>query len=394
MEALDLARAQFAVTTSLHFLFVVLTLGLAPLVALMQTRAVITGREIHERMTRFWGQIYVINYGLGIFTGLVQEFQFGLHWSGLAHYAGDVFGAPLAIETLGAFFLESTFLGLWIFGWHRLPKWAHLACIWIVTLTAYASAFWIMVANSFLQNPVGSELRGGKLVIVDFGALVTNPNLGMALGHTVGAGLWTASFVMIGVCAYHFIKRTAEQEFFLRSMRLAVWTGFLASLVTVGFGYAQFGVLGDTQPGKTDGVEGYLANMMTLGNLLTVISFLILPPLLIRGWIARRRILLGLLILCVPLPFIASILGWLVREIGRQPWLVYNKLTVADGVAHVSTASVTFSFIAFTTVLGLLALADYALIIRAARRGPGDVPLGARGGPGTSASAGTPALTL
>ena len=163
MDVLDLARTQFAVTGSLHFLFVVLTLGLAPLVAIMHTRYAVTGKPIHERMTRFWGQIYVINYALGIFTGLVMEFQFGLSWSGLSHYAGDIFGAPLAIETLGAFFLESTFLGLWIFGWHRLPKWLHLACIWLVTLTAYVSAFWIMTANSFLQNPAGAVERGGRL---------------------------------------------------------------------------------------------------------------------------------------------------------------------------------------------------------------------------------------
>ncbi|MEU8386002.1 cytochrome ubiquinol oxidase subunit I, partial [Streptosporangium sp. NPDC048865] len=172
MNVLDLARTQFAVTGSLHFLFVVLTLGLAPLIAIMHTRYAVTGKPVHERVTRFWGQIYVINYALGILTGLVMEFQFGMNWSGLSHYAGDVFGAPLAIETLGAFFLESTFLGLWIFGWHRLPRWLHVACIWVVTLTAYVSAFWIMVANSFLQNPAGAVERGGHLVLTDAGALL------------------------------------------------------------------------------------------------------------------------------------------------------------------------------------------------------------------------------
>lgn len=186
MDVLDLARTQFAVTGSLHFLFVVLTLGLA-LIAIMHTRYAVTGKPVHERVTRFWGQIYVINYALGILTGLVMEFQFGMNWSGLSHYAGDIFGAPLAIETLGAFFLESTFLGLWIFGWHRLPKWLHVACIWVVTLTAYVSAFWIMVANSFLQNPAGAVERDGHLVLTDFGALLTNPTLIMALPHVLGA---------------------------------------------------------------------------------------------------------------------------------------------------------------------------------------------------------------
>ncbi|MFG1695443.1 cytochrome ubiquinol oxidase subunit I [Nonomuraea sp. NPDC049309] len=194
MDVLDLARTQFAVTGSLHFLFVVLTLGLAPLVAIMHTRWARTGQPLHERMTRFWGQVYVINYALGIMTGLVMEFQFGLAWSGLTDYAGDVFGAPLAMETLLAFFLESTFLGLWIFGWGRLPRWAHTACIWAVTLTAYASAFFIMVANSFLQNPAGAVADGERLRLAGFGALLTNKALIFSFPHVIGAGLFTGGW--------------------------------------------------------------------------------------------------------------------------------------------------------------------------------------------------------
>src|SRR5690606_17413892 len=205
MTAIDLARLQFAVTGSLHFLFVVLTLGLAPLVAIMQTRHVMTGKPVLERMTRFWGQIYVINYALGIVTGLVMEFQFGLSWSGLTHYAGDVFGAPLALETLGAFFLESTFLGLWIFGWHRLPTKLHLAYIWLVTLTAYVSAYWVMVANSFLQNPAGAQVRDGRLALADFGALLTNPTLVFSFPHVIGAGLLTGGLVVAGGSAYQLL---------------------------------------------------------------------------------------------------------------------------------------------------------------------------------------------
>ena len=158
MDTLLLARLQFATTTSVHFLFVAVTLGLVTLLVGMQTAWVVTGNPQWERMTRFWGQLYVINYVLGIATGIVMEFQFGLNWSGLSRYVGNVFGAPLAIETLVAFFLESTFLGMWIFGWHRLRRGVHLALLWGVALTAYASAFWIMVANSWLQHPVGYEV--------------------------------------------------------------------------------------------------------------------------------------------------------------------------------------------------------------------------------------------
>ncbi|GII57183.1 cytochrome ubiquinol oxidase subunit I [Planotetraspora thailandica] len=379
MDVVDLARMQFAVTGGLHFLFVLLTLGLAPLVAIMHTRYAAGGNPLHERMTRFWGQIYVINYALGIFTGLVMEFQFGLNWSGLSHYAGDVFGAPLAIETLVAFFLESTFLGLWIFGWHRLPKALHVACIWLVTLTAYASAFWIMVANSFLQHPAGAVEQGGRLVLRDFGALLTNPSLVFALPHVISAGLWAGGFVVMGASAYHLFRRTPEREFFTRSLRLGVWTSFIGSLFTVGFGYAQFGVIESVQQGKFDGAVpgGALGLMITIGQLGQFAVMFVLLPLLIKNWIARWRWLHPVLMLIVPLPFVAAIAGWLVREVGRQPWLVYGRLSVADAMTPgLSKAAVTGSFAAFAGVLGLLALVDYLLIARAVRRGPGQVALG------------------
>ncbi|WP_436757560.1 cytochrome ubiquinol oxidase subunit I [Streptosporangium sp. V21-05] len=379
MDVLDLARTQFAVTGSLHFLFVVLTLGLAPLIAITHTRYAVTGKPVHERVTRFWGQIYVINYALGILTGLVMEFQFGMNWSGLSHYAGDIFGAPLAIETLGAFFLESTFLGLWIFGWHRLPRWLHVACIWVVTLTAYASAFWIMVANSFLQNPAGAVERDGHLVLTDFGALLTNPTLTMALPHVLGAGLWTGGFVVMGASAYQLFRRTAEREFFTSSLRTGVITSLAGSLITVGFGYAQFGVIGQFQPGKFDG--GGLAGlglgfMIMIGQLLQLIVMFVLAPTVY--WLPRWRWTHPVLMAITPLPFVAAILGWLARESGRQPWMVNGKLTVADAMSPgLTSGMVTVSLIAFGGVLALLAVIDYVLIARTVRRGPAAVTLGA-----------------
>ncbi|MDH2429578.1 cytochrome ubiquinol oxidase subunit I [Sphaerisporangium sp. TRM90804] len=382
MDVLDLARLQFAVTGSLHFLFVVLTLGLAPLVAIMQTRHLISGKPVFERMTRFWGQIYVINYALGIFTGLVMEFQFGLSWSGLTHFAGDVFGAPLALETLGAFFLESTFLGLWIFGWNRLPPRLHLACIWLVTLTAYASAYWIMVANSFLQHPAGAARQGDHLALTDFGALLLNPSLVMAVPHVIGAALFTGSFVMIGASAWHLFRRTPEQEFFRRSLRTGVVWGAVGTTLTVGFGYAQFGVVGPIQPEKFDDplAGGALGFMILIGQLLQLVTVFALLPLLFRDLLARFRWLHPVLMIMTPLPFVAAILGWLAREVGRQPWLVYGELSVADAMSPgLTPGMITFSFVAFVGVLGMLAVVDYLLIARAVRRGPGQVALGARG---------------
>ncbi|MEV7006913.1 cytochrome ubiquinol oxidase subunit I [Streptosporangium sp. NPDC051022] len=378
MDVLDLARTQFAVTGSLHFLFVVLTLGLAPLVAIMHTRHAVTGRPAHERATRFWGQIYVTNYALGIFTGLVMEFQFGLSWSGLSEYAGDVFGAPLAIETLGAFFLESTFLGLWIFGWHRLPRWLHLACIWLVTLTAYASAFWIMVANSFLQNPAGAVERNGRLALTDFGALLTNPTLTMALPHVIGAGLWAGGFTVMGASAYQLFRRTSEREFFTSSLRAGVLAAFAGSLITVGFGYAQFGVVSAFQPDKfAQPLAGPgLGIMIGIGQLLQLLIMFVLMPVLY--WLPRWRWAQPILMFLTPMPFVAAISGWLVRENGRQPWLINGRLTVADAMSPgLTSGMVTASLIGFAGVLGLLAIVDYLLIARTVRRGPATVALGA-----------------
>ncbi|MEU8249236.1 cytochrome ubiquinol oxidase subunit I [Nonomuraea sp. NPDC048916] len=375
MDVLDLARLQFAVTGSLHFLFVVLTLGLAPLVAIMHTRWALSGRAAHQRMTRFWGQIYVINYALGIVTGLVMEFQFGLSWSGLSHYAGDVFGAPLAMETLVAFFLESTFLGLWIFGWGRLPKWLHVACIWLVTATAYASAFYVMVANSFLQNPAGAVVRGDRMELADIGALLTNKTLIFSFPHVIGAGLFTGAMVLVGASAYQLRRRTEETEFFTTSLRTGVVMASIGIILTVAFGYAQFGGI---QDGKFDnGAAGVpLGLMMGGGDLLSlVVLFFMLP--LIRV-LPRWRWTHPLLIALTPLPFALAILGWLAREMGRQPWMIWERLTVADAMSPgLTTGMITTSLTGFTVVLGLLAVTDYVLIARTVRRGPRDLALGA-----------------
>ncbi|MFD0660317.1 cytochrome ubiquinol oxidase subunit I [Thermocatellispora tengchongensis] len=345
----------------------------------MQTWHAVSGKPVWERMTRFWGQIYVINYALGVFTGLVMEFQFGLSWSGLSHYAGEVFGPPLATETLVAFFLESTFLGLWIFGWHRLPKWAHLACIWMVTLTAYASAYWIMVANAFLQNPAGAVARDGHLALTDVGALLTNPALVFALPHVAGAAMLTGGFVVVGASAYHLLRRHPEQGFFATSMRLGiVWAG-IGVFVTSGFGFAQFAALSDYQPDKFDGGAPAvsLGFMILIGELFMLAMMFFLLPVVY--WLPRWRWTHPILMLMTPLPFVASILGWLAREVGRQPWMINGKLTVADALTPgLTPAMITGSFAAFTLLLGALAIVDYALIVKTVRRGPAGAFLGAR----------------
>src|SRR5690349_7150831 len=195
----DLARIQFATTSLYHFLFVPLTLGLAPLVATMQTLWRRTGDDAWLRLTRFCGTLMLINFAIGVATGLVQEFQFGMNWSVYSKYVGDVFGAPLAIEGLAAFFLESTFLGLWIFGWQRLSPGLHLATIWLATLGTWLSAFFILVANSWMQHPVGYETVNGHAQLTSVESLLTNRFALWAFVHTMLAALTVGSMVVFGI---------------------------------------------------------------------------------------------------------------------------------------------------------------------------------------------------
>src|SRR3954451_9748101 len=208
MNALDIARWQFGITTVHHFLFVPLTIGLAPLVALMQTAWYRTGDPGWYRLTRFFGKLFLINFALGVVTGIVQEFQFGMNWSDYSRFVGDVFGAPLAIEGLLAFFLESTFLGLWIFGWDRLPPKLHLACIWMVAIGVNLSAFFILAANSFMQHPVGYAVNtvAGRAELHSIGAVLTNSTTLGAFAHTITAALLSAGMFVLGISAWHLAR--------------------------------------------------------------------------------------------------------------------------------------------------------------------------------------------
>ncbi|GAB5906013.1 cytochrome ubiquinol oxidase subunit I [Mycobacteroides chelonae] len=208
MDALDVSRWQFGITTVYHFVLVPLTIGLAPLLAIMQTAWVVTGNNSWYRLTRFFGKLFLINFALGVATGIVQEFQFGMNWSEYSRFVGDVFGAPLALEGLVAFFLESTFLGLWIFGWTQLPKLVHLACIWMVAIGVNASAFFIIAANSFMQHPVGAVYNPetGRAELISITELLTNNTALAAFPHTVAGSLLTASTFVAGICGWWMVR--------------------------------------------------------------------------------------------------------------------------------------------------------------------------------------------
>ena len=208
MDALDVSRWQFGITTVYHFIFVPLTIGLAPLIAVMQTVWVVTGNTAWYRLTRFFGKLFLINFAIGVATGIVQEFQFGMNWSEYSRFVGDIFGAPLAMEGLVAFFFESTFIGLWIFGWSRLPRLVHLACIWIVAIAVNVSAFFIIAANSFMQHPVGARYNPetGRAELTSIVALFTNNTAIWAFLHASPAPFLTAGTFVAGVCAWWMVR--------------------------------------------------------------------------------------------------------------------------------------------------------------------------------------------
>ncbi|CAA7602182.1 Cytochrome ubiquinol oxidase subunit 1 [Acididesulfobacillus acetoxydans] len=247
MSELVLARLQFGITTAYHFLFVPLTLGLSVLVAIMETQYVRTGDETYKKMTQFWGKLFLINFAMGVVTGLVQEFQFGMNWSEYSRFMGDIFGAPLAIEALLAFFIESTFLGVWVFGWDRLPKKVHALTIWLVAIASNLSALWILIANSFMQEPVGYVLRHGRAEMSSFWAVVTNPHVFYQFPHTVLSGFTTAGFFVLGISAYHLLRHK-YQDLFRRSFRLAVIFALISILATAAIGHLQGQYLVRTQP--------------------------------------------------------------------------------------------------------------------------------------------------
>jgi cytochrome bd ubiquinol oxidase subunit I len=274
MDPLTLARLQFASTTVYHFFFVPLTLGLSVIVAVMETLYVRTGKETYKRMTKFWGKIFIINFAMGVVTGIVQEFQFGMNWSEYSRYVGDIFGAPLAIEALLAFFLESVFLGVWIFGWDRLSKGVHLTAIWLVAFASNLSALWILIANSFMQQPVGyALLEDGRIVMNDFFALVLNPNIWYQFPHTVMAGFTTASFLVMGISAYHLLRKT-EHDFFQRSFQMGAIIGAISSILLVMNGHSQAQHMVEIQPMKMAAAEALWEtespasfSLFTIGNM-------------------------------------------------------------------------------------------------------------------------------
>ncbi|ATM74801.1 MULTISPECIES: cytochrome ubiquinol oxidase subunit I [Serratia] len=255
-DIVELSRLQFALTAMYHFLFVPLTLGMAFLLAIMETVYVLSGKQIYKDMTKFWGKLFAINFALGVATGLTMEFQFGTNWSYFSHYVGDIFGAPLAIEGLMAFFLESTLVGLFFFGWDRLSKIQHMTVTWFVALGSNLSALWILVANGWMQNPIASDFNFEtmRMEMLSFSELVFNPVAQVKFVHTVASGYTTGAMFVLGISSYYLLKGR-DVAFAKRSFAIAASFGMAAILSVIVLGDESGYEMGDVQKTKLAAIE-------------------------------------------------------------------------------------------------------------------------------------------
>lgn len=264
LSILNLARFQFAMTTIFHFFFVPLSIGLGIIVSVMETLYVIKKDDQYKRMTKFWGKIFMLSFAVGVVTGIIQEFQFGMNWSRYSRYVGDIFGPALAVEALVAFFLESTFLGLWSFGWDRFNKKLHLLFIWLTTLGSAFSALWILAANSFMQNPVGFEVdhKFDRAVLVDFPALLQNHQLWLEFPHVIFATFMAGAFVVMGVSAFSLLRKPHyEVNFFKKSVQVSAVVALVGVVGLAYTGDSHSLALQEDQPMKFAATEGIDKNV-------------------------------------------------------------------------------------------------------------------------------------
>jgi cytochrome d ubiquinol oxidase subunit I len=425
MSVAVLSRIQFATVALFHFLFVPLTLGLTVMVAFMETRYARTGDETYLSMTRYWSRLLLVNFAVGVVTGITLEFQFGMNWAEYAKFVGDIFGAPLAIEATVAFFVESTFIGVWMFSWKRVSRGAHAAIMWTVAGASTLSAVWILLANGWMQRPRGYELVQGHAELTSFGALLSSAYSWAKIFHVLAAAYTLTAFFIMGISAIQLL-RGRTHEVFLRSFRIAATFAIVTSVCIIFAGDmsgvqvakyqptklaamesqwetekgADFFLFQIPRPEKEENIEALeiprglsllayhdpnavvkglkdfpaqdrppvlvvfsaFRLMVGLGFLFVLLAFL---SLLVswRNKLPANRWLLWIMSVAMVLPYLASELGWVVAEIGRQPWIVYGLLRTQDAVSrNLTPGDVLGSLIAFLVIYGSLAVIDVWLL--------------------------------
>jgi cytochrome bd ubiquinol oxidase subunit I len=431
MDVVLLSRLQFAAATYFHFLFVPLTLGLSVLLAIMETIYVRTGNHTYKTMTRFWGRLFLINFIVGVVTGITLEFQFGTNWSRYSRYVGDIFGPLLAIEATVSFFLESTFIAVWAFGWDRLSRRLHCVSIWLVAAASNLSAVWILIANAWMQHPVGYLMQNGRPVLADLWAIVTQEFAVLTVLHVLAAAYVVAGFFVMGISAYQLLRKS-HTDLFLKSFRLGLGMALLFCLFVVVEGHMHGADLAHKQPAKLASLEahwvtqerapifllalpdqksgsnrtewGAMPGMLSIlafhrpdarvtglrdfppderpPVLLTFVSFRLMVGLgiamivlLFIVWLKRKTLqskplLLKVLMWVIPLPYLTCLLGWTVSEVGRQPWIVYGLMKTAQSASPVAASQVLVSLVAFIVIYGLIGSTAFWLMASAVKKGP------------------------
>ncbi len=432
LDQLLLSRIQFAVTTMFHILFPVLTIGLAVYLVIIEALWLAKGEEIYYRLYRFWVKIFAINFGVGVVSGIVLEFEFGTNFARFSEAVANVFSPLLAFEALTAFFLEAGFLGIMLFGWKRVPRGVHFLSTCLVAAGSSFSAFWIMAANSWMQTPAGYQLVNGKFMVTDFVAAIFNPALPVRVSHMVVAAYESSAFAVAGISAY-FLLRNQNTAFYRRSLGLALIMAAVFAPLQVYVGDANGRMIFHRQPAKLAAIEGLwetqagapfvviafpdmekerndfeiaIPNGTSLlvthtfdgrvqglkdfprgdrpnasvlfwtFRLMVAVGFLYFFMMIWaaflwwRGGLYQSRPFLLALILTQPLGFLAVELGWLTTEMGRQPWLVYNLMKTAQGLSLIHPGNVVWSLILFFITFPVVGASYFFFVFKTLRSGP------------------------
>jgi cytochrome bd ubiquinol oxidase subunit I len=436
MSALFLDRLQFAFTVGFHFIFAPLTIGLSLLLVLAERRYYKSGLEVDKQAATFWLKLFVVNVAIGVATGVPMEFAFGTNWSNYSTFVGGVFGAPLAIEGLLAFFLESTFMGVLIFGRKRVSKKSYYLSAWLVAIGAHLSAVWILIANSWQQTPAGYKIVDGRAELSNVWAALINYSTVPRVLHTVLAAWLLGAFVVMSISAYYILKGR-HLQFAHRALPSAIVLGLIAAVGLPLVGHWSAVVIAQHQPAKLAAMEGlyktqegaplylfgwvdttgrkvygpYIPNMLSglakldphaeikgmdefpgktppvqivfqSWHLMVGLGMLFVLIMLVAAWLLWRRRLayhrwfLWIMVIAVPLPWAAIMLGWITAEVGRQPWVVYNLMRTSAGASPTVTAwQVAASLGVFALIYALLFIAWAWVMTSFVRKGPERVPV-------------------
>lgn len=374
-----LSRLQFALTIAFHFIFVPLTVGLIIIVLIFEIKYYRSDDNRFKILSNYFSDIFLINYAFGIVTGIAMTVQFGTNWGNFTVVMGDIFGSPLVLEALLAFFLESTFNGIWFFKRHSISKRLRLIVVSMITIGTTLSAVWIITANGFMHNPVGATWDGTRMVLENFAAIVFNPYAWYMLVHNHLSAILLAGFVVVAVSSWQLLKgKEEDKDTFKIAARYGAWIILISGILLPIVGNAYLGFINTVQPEKVDMIggltPGWLPAVVRISfHTMIGLGFLFIGfgiyTLVFRKKFETSPTLQSLYIKLVPLPYIAIIAGWLVTELGRQPWLIYNIMRTSEGVSDVPVEQVWFSIITIVLFYAILMVMDYVLTIARIKKG-------------------------